>query len=192
MKKLMIALLVVMLTLGLSGVAFAATGDQTVEGNVTATISITAPGAISAFSLVADASPANTDNENASGNLTVISNTPYHIQINSDTPAYGTAAKMNKYTASAYVTPAVTLTDFFHWKVATQEGTTKTTTSSPTQISTTASSIAEIDDTATDDDGYITTLTYTQGVHYGDPVLTSGNNYHIVITFTAVADDPTA
>lgn len=192
MKKLIIVLLVVMLSLGLSGVAFAVAGDQTVEGNVAATISITAPGDITAFALAADADPTNTDNENVSGDLTVISNTPYHIQINCDTPTYGTAAKMNKYTGTDYVTPAVTLTDFFHWQVATQEGTTNTTTSSPTQISTTASTIAEIDDTATDDNGYITTLTYTQGVHYGDPVLTSGNNYHIVITFTAVADDPTA
>ena len=182
-----------MLSIGLSGVAYAVDPvTQTVEGNITATISITAPDAITSFALAANASPANTDNENASGDLTVISNTPYHIQINCDNPTYGTAAKMNKYTGSAYVTPAVTLTNFFYWKVASQEGDNNTTTSTSTQISTTASTIAEIDNTATDDNGYITTLTYTQGVHYLDPVLTSGNKYHIVITFTAVADDPTA
>jgi len=201
MKKLMIILLVLMLSLGLSGVAFAVTsGDQTVEGNVTATISITAPVAISTYTLAAAASPASGDNTEYTGagsgldatDVVVISNTPYHIQINCDTPAYGTAGYMNKYTGVAYVTPAVTLTNPFYWGVNLQEGTTKTTTSDFTQISTTASTIADIDDTATDDDGYQTDIKYSQPVHYSDPVLASDNNYHIVITFTAVADSPTA
>ena len=98
---------------------------------------------------------------------------------------------MNKYTSADYVTPAVTLTEFFHWKVTAQAGS-STETDSETQISTAASTIAEITDTATDNDGYITVLSYSQGVHYEDPVLASDNKYHIVITFTAVADDPTA
>ncbi|HAJ33017.1 MAG TPA: hypothetical protein DCK79_06560 [Candidatus Atribacteria bacterium] len=197
MKKLIIALLVVMLSLGLSGLVYAA--DQTVEGNVTATISITAPAAISSYTLAASASPASGENVEKTGtadaldanDLKVISNTPYHIQINCDTPTYGTAGYMNKHTGTDYATPAVTLTDPFYWAVNLQEGTTSTTTSTFTQISTTASTIADIDDTATDDDGYLTEIKYSQPVHFSDPVLSGTNKYRIVVTFTAVADSAT-
>jgi hypothetical protein len=202
MKKLIIVLLVVMLSLGLSGIALAA--DQTVEGNVTATISITAPDAITAYGLVADSTPAAGDNTELTGaagtpnaqdanDLVVTSNTPYHIQINCDTPAVtgATAGYMHKYDATAYVSPAFTLTKPFYWSVTHQDGTTKTVTSAYTLVTATAATIADIDDTATDDDGYATELTYSQPVHFSDPVLSGTNKYRIVITFTAVADSAT-
>ena len=198
MKKLMIILLVGMLSLGLSGVAFAE--EQIVQGNATTAISISPPvGITTGYTFTPNASPAAGQNEKITGGATdtqdvddliVNSNTPYHIQINCDTPSVAEAdpGKMHRY-SDAYVEPAFTLTEPFWWKVSWSEGA-GTQTSTYTTVGTSPVTFLTRTDTATEDGGFAAELTYSQPVHFKDPVLAS-DTYRIVITFTAVSDTAT-
>lgn len=198
-RKLLVVLLVALLGLGLSGIALAqSSGSQTVDANPTAYIALTPPTAISGWALTANASPAAGDNQqdtagngaassNAYTGVLVISNTPYQLTIKCDTPSYGTAGKMNKYDSGAYSTPAVTLTDPFYFEFKQSDGTTTSTASTWTAVTTTDQTVAYITDDATDDDGYVTTVTYSQPVHYSDQRLGGTATYHIEITYTATS-----
>jgi len=199
MKRLMIILLIGMLSLGLSGVAFAAT-DQTVDANVDATITLTAPTAISSWGLTPNPnSPAagdnakdtvgNSANDSTYEGIQVVSNVPYQLTIKCDDAAsLATNAKsgyLNAY-GTAYTSPAIVLTKPFYFMYKQSDGTISSGASTYTEVTTTDQTVVYITDAATDDDGYVTTVTYSQPVHSGDERLKT-DTYHILITYTATS-----
>jgi len=113
MKKLMIILLVGMLSLGLSGVAFAATtGDQTISAKINSTLTLTVPNPLSGWVLEPNTTAAtggtNTtyDNTTPSGEAArphtalVQTNAPYTLSVK----ASGTATPAGEGAADVYMT----------------------------------------------------------------------------------------
>ncbi len=195
-KNITVILLALALSLGLSVIALAADGTQTVDANITAYLALTPPDAISGWALASNANPAHGDNQqDTAGNGTytsnpgvlVTSNTPYQLAIKCDTPSTGTAGYMNKYDNSAYSTTAVTLQEPFYFEFSASDGTTSSPASTWTTVTTTDQTVVYITDAATDDDGFGTTVTYSQPAHFSDQRLGGTATYHIVITYTATA-----
>ena len=102
MKKLMIILLVGMLTLGLSGIAFA-TGEQSVSAKITSALTLTVPDALSGWILdaVGNAASGSTNTtsdttQTAVGPHTakVVTNSPYTISVlaSASLPSYEATA----------------------------------------------------------------------------------------------------
>ena len=124
MKKLMIILLIGMLTLGLSGVAFA-TGEQAIGAEIGGTVSLTVPGAVSAWSMTYTAGATTTqDNTRAEDSTTtnsgssadtdtviVDANCPYQLKVKVDSAAYPDTADvyMSNSTTSEDLTIALKL-----------------------------------------------------------------------------------
>jgi len=194
MRKLIIALLVVMLSLGLSGLVYAATGtgDQTVEASITPTLALTVPADISSWSLSTIG-----DNIQSSGDINIKSNAPYHITIKADdTETYGSGSSghMNKF-STVYTTSDQTGADNFldsalQFAHTSTTGATVSSAAATTALTTGDQTIVYITDSATPEAGYDTVATFTQAINYDDPVLTSGLVWHIIITYTATQDLP--
>jgi len=197
MKKLIIVLLVVMLGLGLSGIASAVTtgsDTQTIDATISSALELTVPVAISSWDLSTIGL-----NSQPNQNITVCSNRPYHIEIKADdTSAYGAGSSghMNKWATSVYTTADTDVSkDFLDTELIfdyTDTSGATDTSNAGTNVSLTSANqtVVYITDNTTDDDGFITQINFDQTIGYDDPVFVSGSSltWHIVITYTATQD----
>ena len=187
MKKLMIILLVVMLTLGLSGIVYA--DDQTVSATIATSVAITTdPTALTGTNIVAAG-----DWEDATKTIVIAANCPYNVtvMVTSGTYPTGEAAVDVKMTAST--SPYTDLGSAFNLGYYLTGGaatSTDATMSYPTAITTGAVTFVSCpSDPENGED--ILGIKYKQTTTLADPSYhTTGAqlNYQIKLTWTASAD----
>ena len=140
-------------------------GDVIINGNILAKLDLTVPADILAW--VLEQGP-----NSKSGAANVKCNTPWQLQVNDQDS--NTNGHMTKWKADAYDT-SVKLANVLNVGCE-----------STVELSGSNQVIADgvvADQVA--DAGQDLTITFGQQVLYSDPVLTDGNSYHIVVTFTA-------
>lgn len=192
-KKLTIVLLLITLGLGLVWLVYAATPptdgdpDQIVTATITPTLILEAPTDLAA-TFVVGTNLMQTGNDYGLDidDLEVWSNTPYSVTIAQTLGSGGVAGHMQAHDGITYVTPAITLTNPFRWRVVTHEGIPDP--AAPTAfaaITTADATVVTITDPDTGADGFFVDLEYEQVVVFGDPVLPAAQNYRMVLAFTA-------
>lgn len=197
-KKLTIVLLLITLGLGLVWLVYAATpptaGDpeQIVTATIAPTLILEAPTDLEAAFVVGTNlmqtgyGPGQDIND-----LEVWSNTPYSVTIAQTLGPGGVAGHMQVHDGNIYVTPAITLTNPFRWRVISHEGISDP--AAPTAfaaITTADATVVAITDPSTGTDGFLVDLEYEQEVVFGDPVLPAAQRYRMVLAFTATPNAP--
>jgi len=198
MKKLMIILLVVMLSLGLSGVAYADTsGDQTISATIASTLTLTVPEALSGWIF----SPATSNTTSASTQTAVgphtavvVTNSPYTLSVlaSAALPDYESVAD-TKMTTS-YDGTEVDLGAAFQLKYNTTggDGDNNTTSTHFLNLASVTITTAETFVTATSAPANGTAyvgIEFGQTTVLGDPAYYGGSQltYQIKLTWTASA-----
>lgn len=200
-KKLTIVLLLITLGLGLVWLVYAATPptaddpEQIVTTTIAPTLILEAPIDIALVNagIGANLMPTGAGPGQDIDDLEVWSNTPYSVTIAQTLGSGGVAGHMQAHIIAppAYVTPALTLTNPFRWRVVTHEGISNP--AAPTAfaaITTAGATVVTITDPDTGTDGFLVDLEYEQVVVFGDPVLPAAQNYRMVLTFTAIPSVP--
>ena len=152
-------------------------GTTEITANPALSITIDAPEAVTAWSLTL---PSSTQEKSGAAGLEITSNTYWNVAVKDalDTSKAGaTAGKMAEWTGSAYVSGGKVLTNALKIKGANQGYVT---------LSGTDQNLYTTDQAAgnyTGTNGI--TITFTQDLSLDDKILTGGNVYRIVVTFTA-------
>jgi len=147
------------------------TGTTEVTGNPTATIDITAPTEMLTFTLIIGG------NSNT-GTLNVLSNIDWTCKVK-DADTTNTNGFMTSWNGTAYDT-SLKLDNAMHVLY-------ETAPTADVTLPTEANIVAGTEAGQSDDAGENFTIKFSQVVEYGDERLATGNNYRIVVTFSAAA-----
>ncbi len=204
MKKLMIILLIGMLSLGLSGIAFAAS-EQAISAKITSTLTLTVPTALSGWILApgtsAEAGGTNTTFDNTTPTAVspfaakVETNSPYTLSVEASAslPSYENTADV--YMTTSYDSTEVDLATNFQlkWNSTGSAGATATTADHFSSLGNVTITTAETFVTATspplDGTAYV-------GIEFGQTTVATDPayddvegqlNYQIQLTWTASA-----
>jgi hypothetical protein len=187
MKKLMIILLVVMLSLGLSGVVYA--GDQTIEVKIDTAVSITAEaGALTDNSITSAG-----DWTDISKTIIIGANCPYNVVVKFASNAYPDGETTPDVYMTATTSPYTDLGEAF--ALGYNSGTGAATSTDATMSENTAITSSDVIfvscPTDVEDGSDTLGIKYTQTIAMSDPSYhTTGTQllYQIKLTWTASAD----
>ena len=197
MKKLMIILLVLMLSLGLSGIAFA-TGEQAISAKITGSLALTVPSILSDWALTFTATDPGNNTINTTNATTVptavgpfaaqiVANCPYTVSVKvSQLPA---TEELDTKMTSTNASTTTDLTDTFQLKYDTDHTAVtsgSSTFSSLTDITT--GSVTFLTAAEAPDDGYdYMGIQFGQETNVNDPAYDAQTqiNYTIQLTWTA-------
>jgi len=211
MRKLIIALLVVMLSIGLSGVAFAGEQSQIIEGDVSDSLAISNPADIDKTTGWTDGTGSTDALDVGSGSgvntadptFIVQSNAPFHVTIKADDTSSeesGSSGHMNRYTGSNYSTAAdceLSLDHALQFEYSSISDLdsvyTPSIASQQTALANLTSSnqtILYVTNECTSEAGFQITILFDQEVGYDDPNLPTAYSWRLVNTYTASQDLP--
>ena len=185
MKKAMIMLMLVAI-MGLLFVPMAFAADpvsktQVIDGDVPAAINITVSGAIESASFNPSASPY----LNADTSLTCFANVAYNVKVNCDDATEKATGRLSEWkTGLGYNVGTVEVPAAGKFLVAPLT-VKKTGAATYTTIGVEPASVIGMTSlSATDADGAVQGLSYSQDVGYDDTAATSTYSYHQVMTYT--------
>ncbi len=165
MRRILSTAIALALTIMMGSFAYAATtgnGDQNVSANVAATLELSVPVDLDLGDLAIG------QNESSDQAILVKSNVSYGIQLKGD------RANMQDYSSGVYGT--ITLATAFQWK--------ESLSGAYTDISTVNAAI-DSGVAPTPHAGTTTNVKYRQEAKFDDEPAAVGNEYHIIMTFTA-------
>lgn len=181
MKKALIMLMVVgLMTMLFVPMAMAddpTSGNQIMDGDVPAAFTLTVSGPISGASF----NPATSPYTNTATSITCSSNVAYEIQVNCDSDANKTAARLSEWiTATGYKESGEAFTAALTVEKQSASG-------DPTSIAVAAAAVNGMDNLAKGvADNHV--LAYSQALDYTDVPATTTYTYHQVMTYTIMAN----